>query len=368
MGEGDYVAKLVNFTAIIKRDVKWFIAYCPEIPGANGQGKSKEEALDSLAQAIGLVREDRGEDGLRGTCRMRFVKRSGLSETQQLTVARLEALRDRTFRRTPARRIRGATSALRFINDVGFSLTLSDFGLPLPSLRVAAEGRRNPRWPRRTHHDPAIILAWNLKDELPAKRLCYYGRVVRGKPTLVSLVQFANVFALVRGDKGSGDYLVDYRNGELSRAAFRILDALHEHGMQYTPDLRRRAGLAAAEATGTFERAMAELQRRLWVVKTEERYDPSFSYRWDLLDDWMPDEAKRARDITRQDAAYGILRGYLAAAFYTTPRLAASLFGLPPDATATAVERLVQEGRAAAEQRIAGAPGHWLVARSALDG
>ncbi len=283
-------------------------------------------------------------------------------------MARLEALRDRTFRRTPARRIRGPKSALQFIGDVGFSLTLSDFGLPVPSLRVAAEGRRRPAWPRQTHHDPAIILAWNLKDELPAKRLCYYGRVVRGKPTLVSLQQVANVFALVRGDKGSGDYLVDYRNGELSRAAFRILDALHEHGAQYTRDLRRRAGLGAAEATGLFERAMAELQRRMWVVKTEERYDPSFSYRWDLLDEWLPDAVQKARGISNEEAAYGILWRYLQAAFYTTPRLAASLFGMSQDLAARVADRLVQEDRAAAEQRIAGAPGRWLVARSILDG
>ncbi len=286
---------------------------------------------------------------------------------KHLSLARLEALRDRTFRRTPARRIRGAKSALRFINEVGFSLTLSDFGLPVPSLRVAAEGRRNPRWPRRTHHDPAVILAWNLKDELPAKRLCHYGRVVRGKPTLVSLEQFGNVFALVRGDKGSGDYLVDYRNGELSRAAFRVLDALNDHGPQYTPGLRRRAGLAASEATAVFERAMAELQRRMWVVKTEERYDPSFSYRWDLLDDWMPDAVRKARDISREDAAYGILGRYLQVAFYTTPRIAAGLFSLPQDLATAAADRLVQEGRAAAEQRIIGLPGVWLVAREGME-
>jgi len=27
-----------EFTAIIERDGDWFIAYCPEVPGANGQG------------------------------------------------------------------------------------------------------------------------------------------------------------------------------------------------------------------------------------------------------------------------------------------------------------------------------------------
>ena len=55
-----------EFTAIIEQDGPWFIAYSPEIPGANGQGKSKEEALESLAEAIKLILEDRREDGLRG--------------------------------------------------------------------------------------------------------------------------------------------------------------------------------------------------------------------------------------------------------------------------------------------------------------
>jgi predicted RNase H-like HicB family nuclease len=33
-----------EFTAIIEKDEDWFIAYCPEIPGANGQGRTKDEA------------------------------------------------------------------------------------------------------------------------------------------------------------------------------------------------------------------------------------------------------------------------------------------------------------------------------------
>jgi predicted RNase H-like HicB family nuclease len=55
-----------EFTAIIEKDDKWFVAYCPEIPGANGQGRTKEEARDSLASAIALILEDRREDALRG--------------------------------------------------------------------------------------------------------------------------------------------------------------------------------------------------------------------------------------------------------------------------------------------------------------
>ena len=50
-----------EFTAIIERDDEWYIAYCPEIPGANGQGTTKQEARESLAEAIALVLEDRRE-------------------------------------------------------------------------------------------------------------------------------------------------------------------------------------------------------------------------------------------------------------------------------------------------------------------
>jgi predicted RNase H-like HicB family nuclease len=55
-----------EFTAIFERDGELVIAYCPEIPGANGQGHTKEEARESLAEAILLILEDRREEGLNG--------------------------------------------------------------------------------------------------------------------------------------------------------------------------------------------------------------------------------------------------------------------------------------------------------------
>jgi predicted RNase H-like HicB family nuclease len=44
-----------EFTAVIEKDEGWYIAYCPEIPGANGQGKTVEEAKQSLADAVELI-------------------------------------------------------------------------------------------------------------------------------------------------------------------------------------------------------------------------------------------------------------------------------------------------------------------------
>lgn len=55
-----------EFTAIIEQDGEWFWAYCPEIPGANGQGKTVEECRENLAKGIALILEDRRDDALRG--------------------------------------------------------------------------------------------------------------------------------------------------------------------------------------------------------------------------------------------------------------------------------------------------------------
>src|SRR5262245_36425765 len=51
-----------EFMAVVERDGPWHIAYCPEIPGANGQGKTKSAAVKSLAEAIALILQDRRKD------------------------------------------------------------------------------------------------------------------------------------------------------------------------------------------------------------------------------------------------------------------------------------------------------------------
>jgi len=53
-----------RYSAIVQRDGKWFVAFCPEVPEANGQGKTREECLQSLAAAIELVVDYRREQGL----------------------------------------------------------------------------------------------------------------------------------------------------------------------------------------------------------------------------------------------------------------------------------------------------------------
>ena len=53
-----------EFTAIVEQDGPWFISYCAEVPGANGQGETKEACLANLRAAIALILEHRREETL----------------------------------------------------------------------------------------------------------------------------------------------------------------------------------------------------------------------------------------------------------------------------------------------------------------
>jgi hypothetical protein len=278
-----------------------------------------------------------------------------------LTHRAIEAWRDRSFHRLPAIKVRGEQSALRFVNEVGFCFTLSDFGLPVGSLYVAVCGRRHPRRPIHTHHDPEIGLTWNLKNSLPAKRLTYYGKLIKGKPTLVSLDLLPAFCAVIREGKGSGDYIVDYRQGRMTRSGVRILEALHEHGPLATPALRKAVGLHGAEHTTDFDRAMAELQRGLWIAKVEEVYEPDFYYRWDLLDNWLPEPLAASRRLERADAVRRLCIAYLRGAAATQMRFLASLLGLGLKEIGAALDALDAEGSVRQGQPLRGLPGSWVV-------
>lgn len=54
-----------EFTAVVEQDGPWFISWCAEVPGANGQGSTREECLASLREAIALILEHRREESLR---------------------------------------------------------------------------------------------------------------------------------------------------------------------------------------------------------------------------------------------------------------------------------------------------------------
>jgi len=51
----------LNLHVIFEQDEEWVIGYCAEVPGANGQGKTKEECRKSVMDAVDLIMQYRRE-------------------------------------------------------------------------------------------------------------------------------------------------------------------------------------------------------------------------------------------------------------------------------------------------------------------
>ena len=261
--------------------------------------------------------------------------------------------------------MRSAPSALAFVNDVGFCSTFYCFPDGVPCLWEAVVGRARPRWPRHSHHDDGVGLTWQLKDDLPAARQVYYGKVLKTRPMLVALDVFPAFYALARGRQRARDYRLEYDAGRLSHTGRRLMDALTREHPQYTRELRGNTFMLESSKTREFERAMAELQQGLWVVKSEERYDPTFSYRWELLEAWLPDAVAEGRHLSRAAALDRLLGRYLDSAVFASVRGLAQLFGVDGHETAAAVDRLVRR-RIVVESAVQGWTGRWLIASGAL--
>jgi hypothetical protein len=275
--------------------------------------------------------------------------------------ATLAGLRDRRFRRAAGLRVRGERGALTFVNDVGLCSTFFVFADGVPCLWEAVTGRARPRWPRHSHHDAGVGLTWRLKETLPAARRVYYGKLLRGRPVLVALDLFPAFYALVRGRQRAAAYRDEYEAGRMSHTARRLMEALAREGPQYTRDLRANAFMLEPARTREFERAMAELQYGLWVVKTEERYEPTFSYCWDLVERWLPEGVAEGRRLSRAAAAERLIARYLGAAVFARERVLARLFGLSPAEVRAAVGRLARAGTVVPDAHVRGLPGLWVV-------
>jgi hypothetical protein len=206
------------------------------------------------------------------------------------------------------------------------------------------------------------MLTWNLKDLLPARRRVYYGKLILGKPSMVSLAYFPDFYAL-HGPTHDEQYLYDYEEGRLSRAAMQIMQALVERHPLTTKELKRRTRLEASRTRPIFDQAIAELQRKLYIMMIEARYEPTFTYVWDLLETWLPEPVARGREILRREAVYRLTKHYLSVVYYASLTQTERVIGVPRVEVEEAVTRLQGEGTIDVGAPIDGLPGTWVVWR-----
>jgi len=223
----------------------------------------------------------------------------------------LQALRDVRYHRTPELRLRSEEQALAFIDEVGFCYLFGDRDVEIPTLFAAITGGRS----EMEHDDPAVGLAWTWKDSLPARGAVLYGRLLRGKPTLVSLGLVPFFYALSPNYGDEDDYLVQYEEGRLSVEARNVYEALLKEGALSTSRLRQVAGISGGGANARrFDRALAELQAELKIVKvsTSDANRWGYAYVYDLFTRRFPDVPEAARAISTDHAMATLLERYLA--------------------------------------------------------
>ncbi len=263
-----------------------------------------------------------------------------------LTQRDITAAREARYRRRMDIRITTQEQAREFVNDVGFCFLFPIKDVDMPSLWDAIAGRNVPTY--SSHSGYEIERTWGWKDESLDKKWWYYGKLVRGKATLVGLDFIPNFYALSEnlGDY-EHDYVEEYREGRLSAESKAIYEALLHHGALDAVRLRREARLSSEASKGRYERALAELQAGLKVLPIGIAPVGAWRYAfiYELLPRWFPDVPEKARPIGRGQARRAILAQYLRNVIAATPQQAARVLGWGLAETRQAAEALAQEGQ-----------------------
>src|SRR5215204_5533816 len=90
--------------------------------------------------------------------------------------------------------LRTRSEGVNFINQAGIVLLFPGDGLALPDLWSAINGAA--RTLPKHHHDAALGKTWDWKDTIPSRKEAWYGKLIRGKPALVSLADLPAIYAL----------------------------------------------------------------------------------------------------------------------------------------------------------------------------
>jgi len=237
-----------------------------------------------------------------------------------VTPALTGRLVERYRRQTLARyRVRTKRQTLRFVEALGFCYAFTSGPGDLPGLFDVLTTRSVDRmW----------SWAWRWKDELVTERRVFYGRVLRRKPTYISVHYLPHFFALSGNVGERDDYLQAYREGRLSLLAKSLFEYVQAQGPCSTWELRR-AFVSRGDRGGAFHKALSVLQETFLLAKVGELERGSYSYVWDTFVRWMPQVVRAAGGISAQQAAAAVLDRYLQTVGAAPPRAVRGLFEWP---------------------------------------
>jgi len=277
---------------------------------------------------------------------------------KKLSPEEIEGRRRRNYHLLPELAVRSEEAARDFVDEVGLCFLFPVAGAELPNLWEAVNGGRR-ELPRR-NFDHLLRMTWNWKDTLPSKRQVFYAKLIRQKPTLVSLSLLPCFYALSDNYGEPDDYLESYRQGRMSEEAKRIYEILLERGPSSTGALRREASLWGWHNSTRFERALRELQAGLKIAKCgiSDANRWGYSYVYDLLPRFLPEEVARGLETSSRQGMRMIMTKYIETVVAATPQQVARLFGWSPERTKAAADSLLDQGTLV-EAEVSGEEG-WL--------
>ncbi len=260
----------------------------------------------------------------------------------QIDLKKLQALRTRTFSLPPAKRLSSPAQALTFVNGRGFVYFWPIKDIDLPSLWTAVAGNR----PVADKHDDPGHITWGWKDGALDKKIWYYGKILRGKATLISL-EVAPYFYALSENYGSPeeDYLIAYHEGRLTQASKQVYETLLDHGSLNTLDLRKNAKLSNAKDS-EFNKALEQLQRDFKILPVGVAQAGAWKYAhiYEIVTRHYPDLSEQARAIKESQARAKLLELYFNMVGAAQLRDVNKLFGWGNEVTKKAVGKLVENG------------------------
>lgn len=228
--------------------------------------------------------------------------------------------------------------AAAFIEDLGFALLFPNKGVVLPSLYDVASDR--PLFSPAGDWGPDADRVWGWKDELPRRGLAWYGKFLRGRPSLLAPSLLADLYPR----RGRPD---DFEDAGLSPTAYRIARILLRSGPQSTAVLREALDIEGKKASEAFHRTIGELDRALvtthFGVEEEGAGWPTPVLELTARAFRIP--VRRSADAARLRAA----RRYLDTMLMARPYELGNAFGWGAEGARAALDRLVLRRQALAD-------------------
>ena len=282
---------------------------------------------------------------------------------ETINLKKLQALRTRTFNLPPQKRVSSPASALTFVNKRGFAYFWPIKGIDLPSLWTAVAGDR----PVADKHDDPGHITWGWKDNALDKKIWHYGKILRGKATMISL-EIAPYFYALSENYGSPeeDYLIAYQEGRLPQSAKQVYEALLDKGAMNTLDLRKEAKLSNAKDS-EFNKALEYLQRdfKILPVGVAQAGAWKYSHIYAITTSHFPELSEQARKITESQARAKLLELYFDMVGAAQVRDAQKLFGWGNEVVKKAAGKMLESGKLilAEHPKI---KGEWLAVKGVL--